>query len=180
MLKKLGIALIVILGGLVVLIAMQPSQFHVVRKARIHAPVEVAFGMVNNFHQWEGWSPWAHLDPAMKTTFSGSEAGVGAEYKWAGNSDVGEGRMTILESHPNAHIRIKLEFLKPFESTSMTDFRFTPADNEVDVEWTMSGENNFVSKAFCLFMGGMDKMVGPDFEKGLTQLNASVQSETRR
>jgi hypothetical protein len=33
----------------------------------------------------------------------------------------------------------------------------------------MSGKNNFVAKAFCLFMN-MDKMVGGDFEKGLAQL----------
>jgi hypothetical protein len=33
----------------------------------------------------------------------------------------------------------------------------------------MSGKNNFVSKAFCMFMD-MDKTVGGDFEKGLANL----------
>jgi hypothetical protein len=36
----------------------------------------------------------------------------------------------------------------------------------------MSGENDFLGKAFCLVMGGMDKMIGPDFEKGLAQMKS--------
>ena len=35
----------------------------------------------------------------------------------------------------------------------------------------MTGENNFMSKAFDLFMN-MDKTVGADFEKGLAQMKA--------
>lgn len=35
----------------------------------------------------------------------------------------------------------------------------------------MSGTNNFLGKAFALFMN-MDKRVGADFEKGLAQLKA--------
>jgi len=35
----------------------------------------------------------------------------------------------------------------------------------------MSGEKNFLMKAFTMF-GSMDKMVGNDFEKGLAQMKA--------
>jgi uncharacterized protein YndB with AHSA1/START domain len=174
MLKKIAIAVALILVVFVAAVAMQPAQFEVTRKARIAAPPDKVFALVNDFQNWRSWSPWEKLDPAMKKTFSTPASGAGASYSWAGNSDVGEGRMTITESHPNRHIRIKLEFLKPFQSTSMTDFRFTPAENQVEVEWRMTGENSFIEKAFCLVMGGMDKMVGPDFEKGLAQLNQSA------
>lgn len=34
----------------------------------------------------------------------------------------------------------------------------------------MSGDNNFISKWMCVFMGGMDKMIGKDFESGLASL----------
>jgi hypothetical protein len=37
----------------------------------------------------------------------------------------------------------------------------------------MSGENDFVGKLFAVFMD-MDKMVGPDFEKGLGALKAQA------
>ncbi|MBL8218499.1 MAG: SRPBCC family protein [Bryobacterales bacterium] len=176
MLQKLLIGLVGVVGVLAGVVAMQPAQFEVVRKGRVPGSPEKVFGMVNDFRQWNAWSPWEKLDPAMKRTFSGAASGAGASYGWVGNSDVGEGRMTIEESRPHEHIRIKLEFIKPFAATNVTEFRFTAVGNEVEVEWRMSGENNFISKAFCLVMGGMDKMIGPDFEKGLAQMRAAAGS----
>jgi hypothetical protein len=35
----------------------------------------------------------------------------------------------------------------------------------------MSGKNNFIARAFCLFVN-MDKMVGGEFEKGLENLKS--------
>jgi len=28
---------------------------------------------VNDFHQWDAWSPWAKLDPDAKITFEGPD-----------------------------------------------------------------------------------------------------------
>jgi hypothetical protein len=114
-------------------------------------------------------------------TFEGPEAGTGAIYSWDGNSEVGAGRMTLVESRTNELVRIKLEFLRPFESVSSTDFTFQPPSGaeETTVTWTMSGKNNFMAKAFCLFMN-MDKMVGGDFEKGLAQMRSVVESAAKK
>jgi hypothetical protein len=65
-------------------------------------------------HRWEAWSPWAKLDPAMKTSFDGASDGPGAIYTWSGNNHVGEGRMTITGSQPDGLVRIKLDFLQAF------------------------------------------------------------------
>ena len=59
---------------------------------------------------------------------------------WSGNDQVGEGRMTILESRPPELIRIKLEFKRPFESTCTTEFTFKPEGNQTAVTWTMDGQ----------------------------------------
>ncbi len=53
------------------------------------------------FHNWNAWSPWAKMDPAMKQAYEGPSAGAGAIYTWAGDREVGEGRMTITESTPD-------------------------------------------------------------------------------
>ena len=134
------------------------------------------FEQVNDFHKWEKWSPWAKLDPTMKVTYEGSASGVGAVYTWTGNDKVGEGKMTILESQPNERIVIRLEFLKPFPSTNTTEFTFKQDGASTAVTWTMSGQNNFISKAFQLFMN-MDAMVGPDFEKGLADIKKIVEEK---
>ncbi len=175
MLKKILIGIAAIVAVFIVVVALQPAEFRVTRSATVSAPPPAVFAQVNDFHKWEAWSPWAKLDPAMKQTYEGAPAGTGAVYTWAGNSKVGEGRMTITESRPSDLVRIRLEFFKPFASTADTEFTFRPQGDQTAVTWSMSGKNNFIAKAFCLFMN-MDKMVGGDFAKGLAQLKSIVEA----
>ena len=149
------------------------------RSATISAPAPAVFAQVNDFHNWEAWSPWAKLDPAAKATFEGPSTGTGAIFKWAGNKEVGEGSMTITESRPSDLIRIKLEFLRPFEATNSAEFTFKPEGNRTAVTWSMEGKNNFIAKAVCLFMN-MDKMVGGQFEQGLAQMKAVVEAAPKK
>ena len=175
MFKKLFIAGVLILVVFVIVVATRPADFRITRSITIAAPPEAVFAQVNDFHKWDEWSPWAKLDPAMKQTYEGAPAGTGAIYSWAGNNEVGEGRMTITESRTNEMINIKLEFLKPFAAVNTTEFSFAPEGNQTRVVWSMSGKNNFMAKAFDLFMN-MDKMVGSDFEKGLRQMKSIVEA----
>ena len=179
MIKKILIGLAVILVILVLVIALQPATYQVERSANIAAPAAAVFAQVNDFHKWNAWSPWAKIDPAMKQTFAGAPAGTGAVYTWAGNKAVGAGRMEITESQPSNLIKIKLEFLEPFAATSTTEFTFTPQGNQTAVKWKMSGENNFMAKAFSFFMN-MDKMIGGDFEKGLAQMKAAAEAAPKQ
>lgn len=55
----------------VVVVALQPSDFRIVRSATISAPALAVFAQVHDFHKWEAWSPWAKLDPAAKNSFAG-------------------------------------------------------------------------------------------------------------
>lgn len=169
MFKKVAIVLGLLVVGLVAVIAMRPDSFHVERSTTVTAPPAAAFGLVNDFHQWEKWSPWEHLDPAMKKTYEGPPAGTGAVYFWTGNDKVGEGRMTITDSQPSSRVDIKLEFIKPFATTNATTFTFTSQGAETKIVWAMDGHCNFVSKAMGLFMD-MDSMIGKDFEHGLAQM----------
>jgi hypothetical protein len=179
MIKKILIGLAVIVLLFLVVVAFQPAEYQVKRSATISAPPAVVFDQVNDFHKWEGWSPWAKLDPAVKNTFEGPPAGTGAIFSWVGNKDVGEGRMTLTESHTNDLVKINLEFIKPFASVALTEFAFKPAGNQTAVTWTMSGHNNFMGKAMCLFMN-MDKMVGGDFEKGLAQMKSVAEKASQK
>jgi hypothetical protein len=170
----LGVAMLILL--LVILVAMQPGDFRVVRSASMAAPPADVFAQVNDLHTWEAWSPWAKIDPAMKQTYDGQPAGTGAIYSWNGNSQVGEGRMTITDSRPSELVRIKLEFMRPFAGTNDVEFTFKPEGNQTLVTWSMAGTKNFIVKAFGLFMS-MDKMVGGMFEQGLAQMKAVVEAK---
>ena len=177
-LKKMLLVFAVIAIALIVIVMLQPDDFRVERSALMAAPPSAPFALVNDFHNWEKWSPWAKLDPTMKVKFEGPASGVGAIYTWVGNDEVGEGRMEILESKPNEMIRIKLEFIKPFASTNDTVFAFKPDGSNTAATWTMSGKNNFMSKAFHLAMN-IDKLVGGDFEKGLASMKSLVEAKPK-
>lgn len=179
MIKKIALLLAAMIAALVVVVAMQPSEFRITRTATVSAPAAAVFAQVNDFHNWETWSPWAKLDPAMKQTFAGAPAGTGAIYTWAGNAQVGEGRMTVTESRPNELIKIKLEFLKPFASVATADFTFNTESNQTSVTWSMEGRNNFFAKAIGLFLN-MDKMVGGQFETGLAQMKAAAETASKQ
>ncbi|NQD91797.1 SRPBCC family protein [Pseudomonas sp. CrR25] len=169
------IALAVIVALLLALVARQPDTFSVERSVSVAAPPEVAFAQVNDFHNWERWSPWAKRDPLMQTVYEGPSAGVGAVYRWAGNKDVGEGSTTIVESRPSESIRIQLVFLKPFQANNDVQFRFVPEGQGTRVTWSMSGSKNLLTKAMHMVMD-MDKMVGGDFEQGLAQLKTEAEA----
>jgi hypothetical protein len=178
MLKTILISLAVIIVVFLIVVALQPKEFRVARSTTISAAPSAVFAQVNDFHRWEPWNPWGKIDPAMKQTYEGAPSGVGAIYNWAGNKEVGEGRMTIVESRPSDLIRVKLEFFKPFAGTSTAEFNFKPAGNQTTVTWNMFGENNFMAKAIHLFMN-MDKMIGGQFEKGLADMKAVVESPSK-
>lgn len=177
----LGVLALIVLVVVVfcVVVAMQPEDFKIMRAATFDAPPAKVFEQVNDFRKWDAWSPWAKIDPTMKVTHSGAASGVGSAYAWVGNSDAGEGKMTITRSHPNDHIAIDLEFIKPFASKNVTEFTFKPNGEKTDVNWTMTGKNNFVLKAFSLVMN-MDALVGGDFEKGLAQMKPVVESAPKQ
>jgi hypothetical protein len=174
MIRTVLLGLTGIAAVLVVVVALRPSAFHIARTAIISAPASTVFAQVNDFRNWEAWSPWEGIDPTMKRNYEGA-SGTGAVYSWAGNHQIGEGRMTIIESRPSDFIRIKLEFLKPFAATHIAEFTLKPEGDNTAVTWSITGTNSFVAKAIGLFMN-MDQMIGTQFEKGLAQLGKVVEA----
>lgn len=172
--RKIAAAGLAIVLATVVFVASRPDKFHVERSAQVEAPPEVAFALINDFHQWQKWSPFEKLDPNLKRTFEGAASGEGAVYAWAGNDQAGEGRMTIEESKPGELVSIKLEFIKPFAATNQATFTLVPSGTGTKVTWSMDGKNDILGKTMSLFMD-MDKMCGSAFEEGLANLNTASQ-----
>jgi hypothetical protein len=171
-------AIVVLVALFALVVATRPAKFRIERSIAIAAPPERAFLHVNDFRNWVGWSPWEKMDPAMKKTFAGAPEGAGSIYSWAGNSKVGEGRMTIERSEAPTIVGLKLEFLRPWQATNATTFSFVAADGGTRVTWAMEGENRtFGAKAFAVVMN-MDKLVGRDFERGLASLKSLAETST--
>ncbi len=146
------------------------DRFVVERTETIEASAEEIFSKVGNLEGWDDWSPWAEMDPDMNKTYSGEQGTVGSSYHWTGNRKVGEGKMTLTGVEENERVEIDLEFLKPFKSQNITEIVLSPEGDATAVTWRMSGEKTFMVKVMGIFGRNMDKMVGPDFEKGLSKL----------
>ena len=179
MLRKILIGVVAVVLVLVIVIATRPATYRVERSTRIAAPPDVVFALVNDFHAWDRWSPWAHLDPAMKTTHGGPPSGTGATYHWSGNDKVGEGKMLITESRSPQSVAFRLDFIKPMASVNRTDFTFKPDGSGTRVDWVMTGPLDFMGKGMDLFVG-MDRMIGPDFEKGLAAMGREAQADAKK
>lgn len=173
MIKKALVTIVILLVvavlGVVGYASTQPNDYTVTREATLPAPPAAVFVLINDFQRWPEWSPWEKLDPAMKRSISEPSAGEGATYGWVGNDKVGEGKMTITASEPDSRVAMRLDFIKPFESSSQSEFAIAPSGDGSHVTWTMSGEHNLMSKVMCVFVS-MDAMMGKDFESGLANL----------
>ncbi len=150
------------------------DMFVVVREQRIEGTASAVFERIVDFRRWRAWSPWEEIDPNLWRGYEGAEAEVGAIYEWSGNRKAGTGRMTIVAVEPDESVTIALEFIKPFKSKSTAVFTLEPDGATVVVRWSMTGPKTFMTRFMGVFMS-MDKMVGPDFEKGLAKLRAEAE-----
>lgn len=169
--------LLVIAAAVVALLgyaAGKPNDFRVARTVRIAAPPAKIVPLIDDFQRWRAWSPYEKRDPGMQRTFSGPTSGTGAVYAWAGNRDVGSGRMEILATSPE-RVTIELDFLAPFEGHNTAIFAMDPRGDATDVTWSMHGPRPFVAKLIGVFLD-MDRMIGADFEAGLADLKALAEA----
>ena len=165
----IAVVLALAIAIVLILAARKPDTFRVERTVLVKAAPETIFPLIEDFHQWQSWSPYENRDPALQRSFSGAERGKGAVYAWNGNKNVGSGRMEILDAPPPGKVVIKLDFLKPFEAHNTAEFTLLPQGDTTNVTWLMHGPAPFMSKVMQVFIN-LDKMIGKDFEIGLANL----------
>lgn len=180
MLRHITIGFVSAMAAFLTYVAMQPAAYTVARQTTIAAPADAIFPHVNNLKAWEAWSPWTKKDPAAKHVYAGPESGVGAQFTWAGNREVGAGTMTIVESQPQSHVGLMLDFTEPMAGRSNVALDLFSVGGGTNVTWTIRGENGFISRAIMMAMGvKLDKMIGDEYEQGLANLKALVEGQKK-
>jgi len=171
-LKYLLFLILIAIIGIAIYIAVQPNSFQVSRERKINAPTAVIYDNVIDFKNWEAWSSWAEKDPEMKINLPEKTKGVGGSYSWEDKDGVGS--MKTLETTHNISIDQELQFGE--YHPSKINWTFEPTtDNKTKVTWKMNSDKvPFMFKGFAAVSGGFDKMIGPDFERGLEKLDSIV------
>ena len=176
--KFIVFLLLILIIGSCTYIAVQPNNYEVVRSRTIDASPALIYDYVNDFRTWESWSSWIEKKPDTKITYSEQTKGVGGSYSW--EDDDGVGNMKTISATPYESIEQSMQF-DNYEPSKVT-WSFTPTENgKTNVTWTMKGDKvPFVFKLYAVFSGGFDKMIGPDFERGLEKLDSIVVESTKK
>ena len=151
------------------------ADFSLSRSTTVQAPPGRIHALVDDFREWQKWSPWEGVDPDLDREYSGPDHGVGSTYHWSGNKKAGEGEMAITQSTPTSVVA-DLLFLKPFKATNVMRFDLAPAGEATDVTWTLTGSRS----AIMSVMGKLffDSSIGKDFERGLAALKRESERAT--
>lgn len=164
------------IAGVLLVAGLRPNHFRLQRTATIAASPEAIYAELEDLRRWQTWSPWEDIDPALRRTYSGPATGTGSVYEWTSdNAKAGVGRMTITEARVPSKLVIQLDFIKPIRATNTAEFTLQAQDSGTAVTWAMYGPSPFVSRLFGLIFN-MDKMIGADFEKGLSRLKALTEN----
>lgn len=153
---------------------MADDIYTVERSVTVDAPPARIYAQIVDFRNWRNWSPWEGLDPQLRRTYSGAEAGTGAVYGWSGNRKAGKGRMAITDTTEPSSVRVDVVFEKPWKTHTDTTFTITAQGAQTRLTWSMTGRNTLMTRAMSIIKS-MDGLLGPDFEKGLAELKATAE-----
>jgi effector-binding domain-containing protein len=172
MLKKGLVILVAVLIILAIIGLLLPRNIHVERSVSIARPASLIYATVNSFQLFSKWSPWQNLDPNMHQTTEGARDGVGAKLAWSGNDKVGSGTQLITASTPNQSVASDLDFGKM--GVAKSTILLVPQGSSTRVTWGLDIDMG-ASPIGHYFGLMMDRMIGKDYEKGLSNLKALVE-----
>ncbi|MEP2025223.1 MAG: SRPBCC family protein [Reichenbachiella sp.] len=176
-LKKVLLVLAILVGLILVIGLVIPSNVTLERSTVINAEPSSIYEEVANLKKTNKWSPWDQIDPDGTTyTFSGPDSGVGSKKEWESTHDeVGTGSQEVVEAIPNQKVRTELYF-GGFDEPSYADFTLEESDGGTQVTWTFEGDmgSNPLYKLMGLMM---ESMLGPTYEEGLANLKSRVESK---
>jgi len=172
MLKKILVVIVAVLIVLAVVGWLLPRNKRVARSTTIARPASLVYATVNSFVLFPKWSPWQNLDPNMHQTTEGPRDGVGAKLVWSGNDNVGSGSQLITASTLNQSVASDLDFGRMGAAKSA--ILLVPDALSTQVTWTLDIDLGAspISHYFGLMM---DRMIGKDYETGLSKLKTLVE-----
>ncbi len=169
--KYLGTGALILV--LLVLIAslLLPSSYVVKRSCMIRGSKNELFKEVADYSNWVHWSPWMEKDSTVKNTIDGSAMSIGHNMHWTSNKS-GNGSLVITAVNPSDSVRMQLQY-NDMDMHSDMQFILEQKGDSVSISLISSGELKFMSRIFGLLF---DKMLGGDYERGLSRLKAYIES----
>ena len=178
LLKRVLIALIIILATALIAALFIPKDYVVEREIVINQPKNLVFDYLKHLRNQETYSVWYKMDKNMIKTYEGVDANVGFVSSWKSeNENVGEGSQEITKIVDGERIEFKLLFKEPMESENQIYIITTAlSTGKTKVKWGFKGSFPYPMNLFKLFID-IDGAVGKDFEGGLKNLKKELDGE---
>lgn len=175
-LKYILLVVVAIIALVLIVAAIAPSEYAVVREIKIDKPKSEVFDYIKYLKNQDNYSVWANMDPNMKKTFTGTDGEVGFTSAWdSDNEDVGKGEQEIKKIVEGERMEFELRFYEPFESTDFAYMTTDVVDSTTTlVKWGFDGKMPYPMNLMLLTMD-FDKMLGDDLEQGLQKLKVVLE-----
>lgn len=157
--------------GLTVFVSAQKADFDVAKSKIIKTPRPVLYNFVNDLKNRELFDTRILNDTSLTFEYSDLTSGVGATSSWNGTHD---GKLIT-------------RFVKENDSISQTRFdngiqssvywKFKDTIGGTKVTWSSKGKLDFKTKIMSFFTGGINSVVGNEFERSLENLNKTLNFE---
>ena len=145
-------------------LATLDGNFSVRRSLEIAAEPKTVFDKIRDFESWKEWSPWLMHEPDTQLSYSDTPDQEGGWYTWDGKI-VGAGKLTHEKFADNEKIEQRIEFTRPFKSTSRVWWEFEPVeDGKTLVHWNMAGSMPFL---FRFMAKKLPEYINKDYDTGL-------------
>jgi len=172
-LKKIFLAITIIIVLLVIVAFFLPKTYHVERSTTLKGDKAVIYDLTSNLGKWDLWTPWTKkVDSTAVFELVGPDGQVGTMRKWDGKV-IGNGQMTLTQLVPGELVAYDLSFQQG-KYNSKGKLIIEPVGDSIKVSWTDEGNLGYnpISRYMGLFMG---KMMSPEFDKGLAKLKKVVE-----
>jgi hypothetical protein len=166
--KKIGVAVVVVVAGVVGGGFLAPDHMVVTRNAPTTANPETIIKLASSGAGYQSFNPYKVADPALKIDVFGPASGVGSGFNFDGKD--GKGSTVIVAQTANqVDYQIKLDGMGAPTQTIAT--RQTPQGTVIEWRMQMQFGNNPALRLMGLMMPAM---MGPTLENGLSNLNKAA------
>ncbi|MBD1584099.1 SRPBCC family protein [Pseudoalteromonas sp. S16_S37] len=178
MLKKVILALLLVIALPFIIALFIPKSYHVERHVVIERPVEPVFSYIKHLKNQGNYSRWDQMDPNMQKTYKGEDGTVGFVSTWRSDDpEVGAGEQEIIKIDENKRIDFELRFIEPFQSTDPAYMTTESVSGGTKVAWGFQGNMDYPINLMLLVMD-FEQVLGNDLQVGLENLKEILEAPT--
>jgi len=170
--KYLFLLALLSLVTLTIFITTQKGNFTVESSQIINSSKATVFNYVNDYKNWEKFSPWISSDPKINLSYSSVSTGKGSSLSWDGANDTGDVQTLYTKSMDT--IVQKLNFNGTISDVSWT---FKDTLGGTKTTWKSKGKLDFFQKMNVLFYGNTQNSNSKIYDKSLANLNKALDYE---